>query len=222
MLQQRGRAYARSARQRLALDAPLVGADGNRVRGEDLDEICVRASRCEVRVIAKRRPVPYNIHVVEILGEDDCMRDAGVYKVYLHRSSIDLETGWRSVRMGITHGHANLALGKGGPNSAGGCFETYLSHVGAEPSGETREATRTVSAHLRLVAVGIVVAHPEIRPVSWGLNDEKTIRADAAMSVAEPCHVGGVQHQPSVSVVEHDEVVPGAIHLAKGELHTQD
>ena len=59
-------------------------------------------------------------------------------------------------------------------------------------------------------------------PVSWGLNDEKTIRADAAMSVAEPCHVGGVQHQPSVSVVEHDEVVPGAIHLAKGELHTQD
>jgi hypothetical protein len=59
------------------------------------------------------------------------MRDAGVYKVYLHRSSIDLETGWRSVRMGIAHGHVNLALRRGGAKNAGWSFVTYNLYVGA-------------------------------------------------------------------------------------------
>ena len=69
---------------------------------------------------------------------------------------------------------------------AGRRFERNLSSGPGDLVGETRKATRAVAAHLRFAAVGIVITHAKIRAVRRFLQQQNSIRPDAAMPIANP------------------------------------
>ena len=96
---------------------------------------------------------------------------------------------------------------------AGGSFEgNFLKRTGGAVR-ESCETTRAVAAHLGLAAVGIVIAHPEIGAVRRTLEEEDTIRADAAMPVADPRDLLAREREIARTIVEQDKIVARAIHF---------
>src|SRR5204863_4665744 len=77
------------------------------------------------------------------------------------------------------------------------------------------EATRAIPAHLGLAAICVVVAHPEIRAVLRRLHGDQAVRTDATVPIAKPRNRGLVEAVAEIAVVEHDEVIPGSVHLGE-------
>ena len=95
---------------------------------------------------------------------------------------------------------------------AGVSKETFSQRTGG-PVRETRETARAVAAHLGFAAIGIVIAHPEIRAVRRRLEHENAVRADAAMPIAEARDLFAGQREIAGAIVEQDEIVARAIHF---------
>jgi hypothetical protein len=113
------------------------------------------------------------------------------------------------------HCNANLVAGKRSPDDAGLGLEAKSLFVGPESAGEPRKATSSIPAHFRLAAIGVVIAHPEVRPLRRWLNSENPVSTHTPMPVAKPCNAGSIQgYRPDV---EHDEVVARAIHFGEGK-----
>src|SRR5476651_238829 len=90
---------------------------------------------------------------------------------------------------------------------------------GQKPAGVAGETAGSIATHIRLTAVGIVVAHAEICLPFSGLNDQYAIGAYAAMAFAKLNNGGRVESKGARQVVEQDEVVACAIHFSEGKLH---
>jgi hypothetical protein len=76
-----------------------------------------------------------------------------------------------------------------------------------------RKATRSIAAHLRFAAVGIVVTHAKVCAVRRALEHQHSIGPDAAMPVANPRDLRSRQLQIARAIIDHDEIVARAVHL---------
>ena len=121
------------------------------------------------------------------------MRDARVDKMNLQRVPVDLQARRLSQGVGVAHGNANLVVGKRSPDDAGLGLETKSLFIGPESAGEPRKATSSIPAHFRLAAIGVVIAHPEVRPLRRWLNSENPVSTHTTMPVAKPCNAGSIQ-----------------------------
>ena len=82
--------------------------------------------------------------------------------------------------------------------------------------GKVAETARSVAAHFRFSAVGIVIAHAHRTAFSLGgLHGNQAVRADAEAAVAQGFYGFLVQHgrEAFVAVVHHDKVIAGARHF---------
>jgi hypothetical protein len=79
-------------------------------------------------------------------------------------------------------------------------------------------ASSTISAHLHLTPIAIVIPHREIARFARLDNDE-AVGADSSPSVAHPLDLSWGELEPAVHIVDHDEVVPQAVHLRKVDPH---
>ena len=67
---------------------------------------------------------------------------------------------------------------------------------------ETRETARAVAAHLRFAAVGVVIAHAEIRTVRRFFQNQNAVRPDASMPIADARDLVAGECQVSGTIVE--------------------
>ena len=56
---------------------------------------------------------------------------------------------------------------------------------------------------------------PEIRAIRRPLNYEHSIRTHTAVAIADPGDLLRGQMQTPAAIVDHDEIVTGAVHLAE-------
>ena len=81
------------------------------------------------------------------------------------------------------------------------------------------KAARAIAAHLGFAAVGVVVTHFEVATVGGWFHTEQTIGSDAAMAVAELFDLVLGQREAEIAIVQHDEVIAGAVHFGELKSH---
>jgi hypothetical protein len=84
---------------------------------------------------------------------------------------------------------------------------------------EASKAACAIAAHLGLSAIGVVVAHFEVASFRGRLNAEQSVSSNAAMAVAEFFDLRGGEGKAEVTIVQHDEVIAGAVHFGEVEGH---
>ena len=90
-------------------------------------------------------------------------------------------------------------------------------HLACKP----RKATSAVSAHLRFPAIGIEVAHSEIRVVRWIFQQQNAICSDTAMAITKARDLAAIEMDVPFPVIEQDKIVSSAIHLCEPQ-HERD
>ena len=86
-----------------------------------------------------------------------------------------------------------------------------LSEKACRIPGKT---SRSVAAHFSFAAIGIVIAHT--KRFRGALDGKESVRSDPSMPVAEMLDLSTIQAPQAITVINHDKVVTGSIHL--GEL----
>ncbi len=88
---------------------------------------------------------------------------------------------------------------------------------------EAHEAARAIAALLDLAAVGVVDHVFEIDALARrGPHRKHLVGAHAEVAVRQEAVLAGRQVQPCAGLVEHDEVVAGALHLGETDTHGPD
>src|SRR6266403_4180159 len=77
-------------------------------------------------------------------------------------------------------------------NHAGLRFERNFFLGCSDLVRETREATRAVATHLRFSAIGVKVAHPEMRAVRCFFQKQNSIRSNATVAITERCDLAAI------------------------------
>jgi hypothetical protein len=83
--------------------------------------------------------------------------------------------------------------------------------------GKSGKATRSVSTHLSLAAVGVVVAHPG--RFRFTLHRDQSVGTDTAVTIAEMRDLVMGKTPGAVPIINHDEVVSGPVHLGELKKH---
>src|ERR1700736_6361773 len=104
-----------------------------------------------------------------------------------------------------------------GADHSGGRFKRNLALRSCHLAGEPGETTRTVAAHFRFASVAVVVPHSEIGPVCRVLQEQNSIRTNPAVTVAYPGDLFRAEKNIAGTIIDHNEIVPGAIHLHKAQ-----
>jgi hypothetical protein len=89
-----------------------------------------------------------------------------------------------------------------------------------QAGSEAGEAARAVAAHLGFAPIGIVVAHPKVGlGGGGGFCANEAVGTDATVTVAEACDLFFGKAELVGAVIDHHEVVPGAVHFGEREVH---
>ena len=83
--------------------------------------------------------------------------------------------------------------------------------------GEGGDAAATVAAHGGFVAVGVVVAHKEVRPGGVVGERHEAVGTDAEAAVAEVGYLLGSELEVLPAGVDKDEVVAGTVEFIEVE-----
>ena len=129
-------------------------------------------------------------------------------------AGVELEILWLGHRNADIFAHHFRREGAG-DGLEGHPVRDFLQQV----RGETPETARAVAAHFRLAAIGIVIAEFEIRAFFGGFDRQQTVRADAAVAVAEGFDGFGVEGNREIAIVDDDEVIAGTVHFVEVEEH---
>lgn len=212
--------HASAAGEGFIFDAALVSADADAIGSEGLDEVGVGAFRGEGFVVAKTRAELSDIDGIDVVKEDDGVRNARVDTVNVEGVASDREGLIEFEVEGGAHVDAHLAVFELGRDHAREGFEANeTQRVAMEVIDETSEAAGSVSAHFCFTAICVVVAHFEVAAFGGGFDKEETVCANAAMAVAEAGDLVSGEGEAKVTIVEHDEVIPGTVHFDKLQLH---
>ena len=207
---------AGAAGEGFGFDAAFVGADGEVLGSELADKIDVGSAGLEVMVMAEGGAELVDVGAVEVVDEEHGVGDAGVDRVDGEGLSGGVESDGVGEGSGLAHSEGDLVAAQGGADEAGGGFEAERAVFGGrELVDEAGEAAGTVAAHFGFAAVGIVVAHAEVGFGFGALDEKDSIGADAAVAVAQEGDLGVGERERAVAVVQHDEVIAGAVHLGE-------
>ena len=207
---------SRPARPGLSLDAAFVSADIRIMRRAVGDEIDIRSSRRKLVRIANASSLAGDIDNRQILNRHDLVRYAAV-------DEVDAQV----LRFG--HLDFNQLRRLRGSSGLRDNFRADIPGQGLEAhpvrfrrtdlARESCNASRTVAAHLGLGSVGIEELHPKVEAVRL-LHENDALAADARLSRAHKRHPPTVvSGKRPFSVVDHDEVVAGAVHLDETDFH---
>jgi hypothetical protein len=86
-----------------------------------------------------------------------------------------------------------------------------------KPRCKSGEAAGPVAAHLGLAAIGVVVAHA--KGFRRTLDRYQAVASYAAMAIAEASDLSTIEAAGSVTVINHDKVIPGTVHLGELQIH---
>jgi hypothetical protein len=89
--------------------------------------------------------------------------------------------------------------------------------MSVETSRKSRKTACAIAAHLRFASVAVVITHAEIAAILRRLDHEQSVRANAAMPIANPRNRRAIEAQGAGAIVEDDKIVARAIHLR--EMH---
>ena len=121
---------------------------------------------------------------------------------------------------GLRHGDLDFLPHKPGREDAGNGLEAdLLPSVVEQPGGVTPETAGAISAHFRLAAIGIVVAESEIRSALAWFDRQQAIGPHPTVTIADRGDLLLAELDRKVTIVDHDEVVSGSVHLTEGEAH---
>ena len=183
-------------------------------------EVCVGAFGGEVVVVADACAEVVHVAVWEIGDGDDGVWDAGVDEVDGELAGADGEEGGGFVAVGCAHGEAHGGAEEQCVDFTGEGFEANGVGEMEEAGAEAGEAARAVSAHFGFATVGIVVAHAEVGlRGGCGFCADEAVSTDATVTVAEACDLFFGKADLVCAVIDHDEVVSGAVHFGEGEVH---
>ncbi len=168
-------------------------------------------------MITDETPVFEHGLLIDVVGEDDGVRHAGVDEVHGPFGPVDgnddprVQPEW--------HGHLDggaVVVNPGLDDTGHGAEPQGLS-CDTLPVCKQGGAAGAVAAHLGLAAIGVEDAEAEVRERIRGEHDDP-VGPYACLHGTEACSKGRPVHiQGSGNGVHHDEFVPGALHL--GELH---
>jgi hypothetical protein len=185
-MQKRSGADPGAAGQRLAFDPALVGAENETVRREDLGEVCICALGAEGIVPPKSRTEGHDIDFFDIRDKDHGVWDTSVKEVNLMRGIAQSERLPSAIILRASHFNGDQLALQSGRDESSLCFKThgkwFLWH---ETRSEPCKATGSITAHLGLAAVAIVVAHAEISSPVSRLDGQQSIRTNSSVPVTE-------------------------------------
>jgi intergrase/recombinase len=78
---------------------------------------------------------------------------------------------------------------------------------------ETRKTASAIPAHFRFTTIRVVIAHAKIRAVRRTFEHQNSIGADTAIPITKPSDLLSRELQIARAIVDHDEIVPRAVHL---------
>src|SRR6202453_4581656 len=206
-----------SASEGLALDAALVGADGDGISIEHFHKVDVGPFRSEMLVISYRPAQPLDINRIELINNIYYMGHAGVDGMNVHAGAQDIEGIVQPQVPRCAHVDLHEVAGELSGDHAGKCFETHSSSRTREAVCVPGEAARPVAAHLGLAAIAVVITHLEIGAVARGLDHQQPVRAHAAMPVADALDRPCVEAQSASAVVHEHEIISGPVHFCKSQ-----
>ena len=129
-------------------------------------------------VIAQRAAESDDVGLLQILHEDDRVRDAGVEEMDLQLFSATRSSVPRARECGADIARRTFVPDEFCADHAGEGLERDISLPAGKPLGEARKATRAVAAHLGFAAVRIVIAHLEIRAIRRRFHRDQSVAAD--------------------------------------------
>ena len=120
------------------------------------------------------------------------------------------------------HGDRDLAVAHERRHRAGIRHESQLCwRADAVREREGREAARAVAAHFGAGAVGVEVDHAGVGSgrIIRSLEQEHAVGTDAEAPVAKGRDLFGRERDRAGTIVDHDEIVSGAVHLGELDPH---
>src|SRR5437879_1387207 len=145
------------------------------------------------------------------------MRHSAVDKMDRLGFASDAKRDIQSQIARLAHLQRYQLIVKLGANHAGRSFKRNLSRRARDFMRETRKAARAVAAHFRLAAVAVKVAHPKVRAVPRFFQQQNSIGANAAVTIANARDLVGIEMNVSGTIVDHHEIVSGAAHLRESQ-----
>jgi hypothetical protein len=119
----------------------------------------------------------------------------------------------------LAHAEAHPFTGKqfGGKNPHLGAKSDLSLGLADQSCCITGEAAGSIAAHLSLTAIGIVITHAQEfrRP----FDGNQAISSNTTMAVAEAGDLVAIKISGAVTIINHDKVIPRAIHLGKLKDH---
>ena len=157
-------------------------------------------------------------HVETRDGHDD-MRHTAVDVVHNSFFAIDLEPHVHPQIGRFAHLQPDQFAAQVSPNDTGRGPEGNLLGRPGDLVRETREAAGAIPAHLGFTAVAVVIAHSKIGAVRPRFEQKNSVCPHPAMSVTNPRDLLRPQPDLAAAIVDHDEVVAGAVHFREAQLH---
>src|SRR5713226_945460 len=211
------RDHARAARERFVFHTTFIATGGESFRTSFLEELYVCALWQKHFVITNGLARPPDIDIVNLRNRNNNMRHSGVDKVDRLGFASEAKRDIQSQIGRLAHLQRYQLIVKLGPNHAGRSLKRNLSRRARDFMRETGKAARTVAAHFRFTAVAVKVAHPKVRAVPRFFQQQNSIGANAAVTIANACDLVGIEMNVSGTIVDHHEIVSGAAHLCESQ-----
>src|SRR5260370_4153522 len=106
-------------------------------------------------------------------------------------------------------------------DDAGRSVEAELGDWSSNCAREPGKTASAIAAHLGLTAIAVVISHLEIGAVGGIFQQEYSVSSDAAMTIAQKCDFIRVQPNVPRTIIQQNEIVPGAVHFRKREHRSQ-
>jgi len=178
-----------------------------------LEEIYVCALGRKHFVMTNGGAVPPDIDIVDLRDWNDNVRHPAVDKMNGFGFACDLQRNIQPQIARRRHLQRHQFTVKLGRNHAGRSLKGNLPLRAGNFVCKSRKAARAVAAHFRFTAVAVKVAHPEVRPVSRFFEQQNSIGADAAVTIANARDLRGIEMNFARTIVDHHEIVSGAVHF---------
>src|SRR4051812_30727476 len=143
------------------------------------------------------------------------MRDTGIHEVRRNLAVRQGDGNSEAQIPWLTHLKPNEFLFKRRADYSRRGFKRQLRPGPRHSARITGETAGSVPAHFGLAAVSVIIAHPKISPIRGALQHQHAISAHAPMTIANLRDLIGRQLQIAQPVVDHDEIVPRAVHFTE-------
>lgn len=209
-----------AAGEGFALHTAFVGADGDVLAVDDVDEVGIGAVRSEVLVVADGSTMLEHVKIFQSVCEHHSVGNTGVDGVdgALQTLNVDVSIEIQIKRIG--HGDADIIAYDVSTEGAGDGFKgDMVRAITSQHGGELSKTASPIAAHFGLTAIGIIIAEPEIGTCLGRLDCEQAVSTNAALAVTEQSNLLSAEAGIERTVIDDNEVVARAVHFVELQSH---